>query len=120
MLYAGLFFWTLGYDTIYAHQDKDDDALIGVKSTALKFGRATRPWLIAFAMLALIGFGAALWLGGAGWIGLVALAVVALHLAWQTLAVDIDDPADCLAKFRSNRWIGWLLLAGIVAGRYLA
>lgn len=119
-LYAGGIAWTLHYDTIYAHQDKDDDALIGVKSTALKFGRATRPWLALFAVLALIGFGVALWLGGAGWIGLVGLLAVAAHLAWQTLAVDIDDPADCLAKFRSNRWVGWLLLAGIVAGRYLA
>ena len=115
-LYAGGIAWTLHYDTIYAHQDKDDDALIGVKSTALKFGRSTRPWLVFFAILAVIGFGAALWLGGAGWIGLAGLAAVALHLAWQTVTVDIDSPADCLAKFRSNRWIGWLLLAGIVAG----
>lgn len=119
-LYAGGIAWTLHYDTIYAHQDKDDDALIGVKSTALKFGRATRPWLALFAVLTVAGFGAALWFGQAGAIGYAGLAAVALHLAWQTARVDIDSPADCLAKFRSNRWIGWLLLAGIVAGRLTA
>jgi 4-hydroxybenzoate polyprenyltransferase len=119
-LYAAGIAWTLHYDTIYAHQDKEDDALIGVKSTALKFGSGTRRWLVLFAVATLIGFGAALWLGGTGWPGALALAAVAAHLAWQTVAVDIDDPADCLAKFRSNRWIGWLLLAGIVAGRLAA
>ena len=119
-LYAGGIAWTLHYDTIYAHQDKEDDALIGVKSTALKFGRSTRPWLAAFAILALLGFGVALWFGDAGWPGYVGLAGVALHLAWQTLTVDIDSPADCLDKFRSNRAVGWLLLAGIAAGRLLA
>ena len=110
---------TLGCETIYAHQDKDDDALIGVKSTAIRLGRATRPWLVAFAILTLAGFGAALWLGGAGWIGLAGLSAVALHLAWQTAAVDIDSPADCLAKFRSNCWIGWLLLGAILAGKLI-
>ncbi|GIL00011.1 MAG: 4-hydroxybenzoate octaprenyltransferase [Alphaproteobacteria bacterium] len=119
-LYAGGIAWTLHYDTIYAHQDKEDDALIGVKSTALKFGRGTRLWLGAFAVLALMGFGGALWFGNAGWPGYVGLAGVALHLAWQTLTVDIDSPADCLAKFRSNRVVGWVLLAGIAAGRLLA
>ncbi len=119
-LYAAGIAWTLHYDTIYAHQDKEDDALIGVKSTALLLGTRTRPWLLLFAALALIGFGLALYLGGTGWPGLAALAAVGLHLAWQTASVDTDDPRDCLAKFRSNRWIGWLLLAGIVAGRYLA
>ncbi len=118
-LYAGGIAWTLHYDTIYAHQDKDDDALIGVKSTAIRLGRATRPWLVAFAILAVIGFGAALWLGGAGWIGLAGLSAAALHLAWQTASVDIDSPADCLAKFRSNRWIGWLLLGAILAGKLI-
>src|SRR5690606_26230421 len=81
-LYAAGIAWTLHYDTIYAHQDKEDDALIGVKSTALKFGRSTRPWLAAFAILALLGFGVALWFGDAGWPGYVGLAGVALHLAW--------------------------------------
>lgn len=119
-LYAGGISWTLHYDTIYAHQDKEDDALIGVKSTALKFGRRTRPWLAIFAAVAVTGFGVALWLGGVGWPGYLALAGVALHLAWQTATVDIDSPADCLAKFRSNRMIGWLLLAGIAAGRLAA
>jgi 4-hydroxybenzoate polyprenyltransferase len=119
LLYAAGIAWTMVYDTIYAHQDKEDDALIGVRSTALKFGRATKPWLALFAALMLvlltlmIGFAH---LGFAAWLALIG---VAGHLVWQIVAVDIDLPADCLAKFRANRWIGWILLAGIVLGRAL-
>jgi 4-hydroxybenzoate polyprenyltransferase len=116
-LYAGGLAWTLHYDTIYAHQDKDDDALVGVKSTALKFGRQTKPWLVAFSLLTLLLFGVAIALAGLGWPAWLGLALVAAHLAWQVAAVDLDDPQDCRAKFDANRWIGWLLLAGIVAGQ---
>jgi 4-hydroxybenzoate polyprenyltransferase len=116
-LYAGGLAWTLHYDTIYAHQDKEDDALVGVKSTALKFGWQTKPWLVAFSLLTLLLFGVAIQLAGLAWPAWVGLALVAAHLAWQVAAVDIDDPQDCLAKFRANRWIGWLLLAGVVAGQ---
>jgi 4-hydroxybenzoate polyprenyltransferase len=116
-LYAGGIAWTLHYDTIYAHQDKEDDALVGVKSTALKFGRRTKPWLIAFCLLTLLLFGVAIELAGLAWPAWVGLALVASHLAWQVAAVDLDDPRDCLAKFHTNRWIGWLLLVAIVAGQ---
>ncbi len=116
-LYAGGIAWTLHYDTIYAHQDKEDDALVGVKSTALLFGARSRPWMAAFSALAVVLFGAALWLAGEGWPAWLGLALAAAHLGWQAAAVDIDDPGDCLAKFKSNRAVGWALLAGIVAGR---
>ncbi len=117
LLYAAGFFWTLSYDTIYAHQDKDDDALIGVKSTALKLGKDTKAWLLRFdaAMLALLVASGAL--AGLSWIYYIVLLGVALHLRWQLETVALDDPKDCLAKFRSNRFIGWILLAGIVLGR---
>ena len=114
-LYAAGILWTLGYDTIYAHQDKDDDALIGVKSSALRLGAATRPWLFVFYGGALVLFAAAGVLAGLGWPALAALAAGALQLGWQAARVDIDRPRDCLAKFRSNRWFGWILLAAIVA-----
>ena len=119
LLYLGGIFWTIGYDTIYAHQDKEDDALIGVKSSALALGRHTRPWLFAFYAAAVLLWdlaGRAAGLGGWFWAG---LAAAGLQLAWQAARVDIDLPADCLAKFRSNRAVGWLMLAGIVAGRVL-
>ena len=119
LLYLGGIFWTIGYDTIYAHQDKEDDVRIGVKSSAIALGRHTRPWLFAFYGAALLLWavsGRAAGLGAAFWAG---LALAALQLAWQARRVDIDDPADCLAKFRSNRLVGWLMLAAIVAGRLL-
>ncbi|MGH7048287.1 MAG: 4-hydroxybenzoate octaprenyltransferase [Stellaceae bacterium] len=119
LLYLGGVFWTLGYDTIYAHQDKADDALIGVKSTALALGARTRAWLVVFYAAAVLLWGIAGVTAGLGrwyWIGLAAAAV---QLLWQALRVDTDSPADCLAKFRSNRAAGWLMLAGIVAGHVL-
>src|SRR5262249_23283583 len=102
--------------TIYAHQDKEDDARIGVKSSALSLGERTRPFLFLFytaaiALWAVAGISGAL--GLLFWIG---LAGAALQLAWQGTGVDIDAPLDCLAKFRSNRFPGWLLFAGIIAG----
>jgi 4-hydroxybenzoate polyprenyltransferase len=120
LLYAGGICWTLGYDTIYAHQDKEDDVLIGVKSSALALGTATRPALFVFYALALALFVAAALAAGLSWLVWPALVLVALHLAWQAATVRIDDPADCLAKFRANRWTGWLMLLGIVAARVLA
>ena len=114
-LYLGGIAWTLGYDTIYAHQDKEDDALIGVKSAALALGARTRPFLFLFYAAAVALWGAA---GAADGIGApfwIALALTAAQFAWQAARVDTDDPADCLAKFKSNRLAGWLMLAGIVA-----
>ena len=105
------------YDTIYAHQDKEDDALIGVRSTALLFGGASRRWLAGFAVLTVLLLGVALLATGIAWPGWVALGLVALHLAWQVRSVDFDDPIDCLAKFRANRWLGWILFLGLIAAR---
>jgi 4-hydroxybenzoate polyprenyltransferase len=115
LLYAAGIAWTLGYDTIYAHQDKEDDALIGVKSTALRLGAGTRPWLVVFFGLAVAGFGAAGWMAGLSWPYYLGLAGVAAQFAWQVASLDIDDPAGCLERFKSNRYAGWILLAGIVA-----
>jgi 4-hydroxybenzoate polyprenyltransferase len=116
-LYAGGILWTLGYDTIYAHQDRTDDAVIGVKSTALRLRRNPRAWLIGF-----YGGAALLWLAAGitaqvAWPFHAALALAFLHFAWQVATVDPADPADCLAKFRANRWVGWIVFLGAVAGR---
>ncbi len=119
-LYAGGIFWTLGYDTIYAHQDRRDDPAAGVKSSARALGLlASKPWLLGFYAAAVVLFGAAGYSAGLGvafWIG---LGLGAMQLAWQVLDADLDDPRDCLRKFRSNRLFGWLLLGGAAAGHAL-
>jgi 4-hydroxybenzoate polyprenyltransferase len=117
LLYAAGFFWTLSYDTIYAHQDKSDDMLIGVKSTALRLGKDTKAWLIGFDLAMLVLVVASLATAGIGWPAYIAILAVAFHLRWQARDVDLDNPQDCRAKFYSNRWVGWMLLVGIVAGR---
>ena len=116
LLYAGGVFWTIGYDTIYAHQDKADDALIGVKSSALALGAKTRPWLFVFYAAAVVLWAAAGRQAGLSALFWVGLALVVMQLAWQAALVDVENPSDCLAKFRSNRLVGWLLLVGIVGG----
>jgi 4-hydroxybenzoate polyprenyltransferase len=116
LLYAAGIFWTLGYDTIYAHQDKEDDAMIGIKSTALKFGDNTRPWLWGFYAATAGLLTAAGWAAGLGWPYYTALAVGAGHLVWQLVTIDIDSPDDCRAKFHANRFFGFIVLAGMIAG----
>jgi 4-hydroxybenzoate polyprenyltransferase len=118
LLYLGGVFWTTGYDTIYAHQDKEDDIRIGVKSSAIALGSHSRPWLFAFYGAAVLLWGAAGHAAGLGALYWAGLAAAAMQLAWQAGRVATDDPADCLAKFRSNRAVGWLMLAGIVAGHF--
>jgi 4-hydroxybenzoate polyprenyltransferase len=118
LLYLGGVFWTLGYDTIYAHQDKEDDARIGVKSSALALGEHTRPWLFVFYAAALALWAAAGTVAGLEILFWVALAAAGLQLGWQAAQVNTKDPAECLAKFRSNRFTGWLMLAGIIAGHF--
>ena len=118
LLYLGGVFWTIGYDTIYAHQDKEDDLRIGVKSSAIALGSHTRPWLFAFYAGALLSWAAAGVAAGLGVLFWAGLAGSALQLAWQAARVATDDPADCLAKFRSNRAVGWLMLGGIIAGHF--
>ena len=119
VLYAGCVFWTLGYDTVYAHQDKTDDAIVGVKSAALKLGRATRAWLAIFYGLFVAALAAAGALAGLGAAFHVAVAGTGVHLAWQVARVDIDDPANCLAVFKSNIRLGWIVFAGLIAGQWL-
>ena len=115
-LYGAGIVWTLGYDTIYAHQDKEDDARVGVKSTALRLGEASKAYIAAFYALTVVGLALAGWLAGLGGWFAAGLALAALQLVWQIADWRLDDQADCLSKFKSNRWFGWLVLAAILAG----
>ena len=115
VLYAGSIAWVIGYDTIYAHQDSEDDALIGVKSTALLFGENTQTMLMLFYGLAIILIGVAIRLSGGGWPAYAGLAVFAVHLVWQIRSIRIDDPALCRRLFYSNRDAGFLLFVGLCA-----
>jgi 4-hydroxybenzoate polyprenyltransferase len=114
ILYAGSISWVIGYDTIYAHQDAEDDALIGIKSTARLFTERTKPALAVFYGLAVVLIGGAFALAGvrhAAWLGLAAFAG---QLAWQISRFKIGDPALCLRLFKSNRDAGLLLFAGLL------
>jgi 4-hydroxybenzoate polyprenyltransferase len=113
LLYGGAVFWTLGYDTIYAHQDKDDDAVVGVYSTALEFGDATPALLIvcygAFLAMAAVAFWAS-----AGFWSLISLIPAGFHAAWQVARFDGDESAVCLKLFKSNRTFGLIVLSGLL------
>jgi 4-hydroxybenzoate polyprenyltransferase len=111
LLYAGAICWVIGYDTIYAHQDREDDAFIGIKSTALLFGERSKPMLAGFFSAAVIFIGWAGWSAGAGPVFGLGLCAFAAHLAWQIWRLDIADPALCLALFKSNRDAGLILVA---------
>ncbi|MCW5692047.1 MAG: 4-hydroxybenzoate octaprenyltransferase [Pseudolabrys sp.] len=114
VLYAGSICWVIAYDTIYAHQDREDDMMIGIKSTALLFGDDTKRALALFYTAAVLLIGVACLMAGAGWITLAGLALFAAHLAWQIWRIDIDDPALCLMLFRSNREAGLILFAALL------
>jgi 4-hydroxybenzoate polyprenyltransferase len=114
LLYAGAISWVIGYDTIYAHQDREDDALIGIKSTALLFRECTKPMLALFYALAVALIALAGWSAGAGLVFALGLLAFAAHLAWQIARLDVDDPIDCLVVFKSNRDAGLILFAGLV------
>jgi 4-hydroxybenzoate polyprenyltransferase len=114
LLYAGAISWVIGYDTIYAHQDREDDALIGIKSTALLFRERTKPMLALFYALAVALIALAGWSAGAGLLFALGLLAFATHLAWQIARLDVDDPIDCLVVFKSNRDAGLILFAGLV------
>jgi 4-hydroxybenzoate polyprenyltransferase len=114
MLYLGSIAWVIGYDTIYAHQDAEDDALIGIKSTALLFGARTQRALVVFYGLAVILIGVALGFDGPGFPAWIGLAAFAGHLVWQIRRLEIGDPALCLRIFKSNRDAGLLLFAGLL------
>jgi 4-hydroxybenzoate polyprenyltransferase len=114
LLYAGCIAWTIGYDTIYAHQDSRDDAVIGLRSTALRFGSNTGLWLSGLYTGAILLWLAAALFAGAGWPVLTALACVGLQMIWQVATLDTSDPANCLERFKSNRLVGWLFFVGLV------
>ncbi len=113
-LYAGAVLWTIGYDTIYALQDKEDDALIGVRSTARLFGRRSQLGITAFYVAAFILFGFSFALAGAGALAFAALGAGLLHVAFLIVTLDPDDPQNCLARFRANSTTGWIVFAGLV------
>jgi len=122
-LYLAGIAWTLHYDTIYAHQDREDDALIGIRSTARLFGEASLRWLAGFAFAATLLLALAVLLAilpGRGWMpagtALAGVAAFGLHLAWQLHRVDLDDPASCLRVFRANRDAGLLVVPFLAAG----
>jgi 4-hydroxybenzoate polyprenyltransferase len=114
LLYAGSIAWVIHYDTIYAHQDKEDDALVGLKSTALLFGANTKSMLALFSSAAVMLIGSAAYLADAGIVFALGLAAFAAHLGWQIVRIRIDDPESCLQVFRSNRDAGLILFAALL------
>jgi len=114
LLYAGSIAWVIHYDTIYAHQDREDDALVGLKSTALLFAEKTKPALAAFSTAAVVLIGLAGYLAGAGVVFALGLAVFAAHLAWQIVYIDISDPDSCLKMFSANRDAGLILFGALL------
>ncbi|KAI7844803.1 hypothetical protein COHA_001683 [Chlorella ohadii] len=118
-LYASGVCWTLVYDTIYAHQDKHDDVKAGIRSTALTFGARTKTYCAGFGAASVALLAATGQAAGCGPAYYAGVAACAAHLAWQIGTVDLDNAADCNAKFVSNTWYGALLFAGILADRLL-
>jgi 4-hydroxybenzoate polyprenyltransferase len=114
VLYLGSISWVIGYDTIYAHQDREDDLMIGIKSTALLFGDNTRPMLAAFYAGAVVLIGAAGLMSGGQVIFALGLIAFAAHLTWQVVRLDIHDSADCLRLFKSNRDAGLILFGAML------
>jgi len=114
LLYAGSIAWVIGYDTIYAHQDREDDALIGVKSTARLFGTRTRGALTGFYAAAVVLIGLSGAAAGAGPVFMVGCVLFGAHLGWQIETLDIDDPDRCLKLFKSNRDAGLILFAALI------
>ncbi len=120
VLYAAGFFWTLGYDTIYGHQDQEDDAFVGIKSTSLLLRDHSRRWIAGFYAVTTVLLAVAGVVNNAGPVFYLGIALGAAHLAWQATIVDIDDAKDCLAKFKSNRDFGLLLFAAFALDRVIA
>ncbi|MBE5073473.1 4-hydroxybenzoate octaprenyltransferase [Erythrobacteraceae bacterium E2-1 Yellow Sea] len=109
--YAGAVCWVIGYDTIYALQDREDDALVGIRSSALRMGARAREGVAAFYAGALVFWALAFWLYRADWLAILALLPVAIHLSWQVATLKPVDPTNPLDRFRSNRWTGALMAA---------
>ncbi|MEP2550222.1 MAG: 4-hydroxybenzoate octaprenyltransferase [Marinomonas sp.] len=109
--YLGAVFWVIGFDTIYALQDREDDAMVGIRSSALRLGGHVRSGVALFYTGAVALWALAFWLYRGDWIALLTLLPVALHLTWQVMTLDADDADNPLARFRSNRWAGALMAA---------
>jgi 4-hydroxybenzoate polyprenyltransferase len=120
LLYIGLFFWTLGYDTIYAHQDKEDDALIGVKSTARLLMQDSGKWILRFYAICFTLVLAAGFAEHAGWPFAFIMAAAGAHMIWQVRRLKIDDAANCLMLFRANSVTGGLMALSFAAATWLA
>jgi 4-hydroxybenzoate polyprenyltransferase len=118
LLYIGGLAWTLGYDTIYAVQDLEDDALAGVKSSARRLGAAAPPAVLGFYVAAFFLAMASAWVGGLGPLFLPLVAVYAVHLSWQAAKLRIDDPKLALRLFKSNTWAGVVLFVALIAGMW--
>lgn len=114
LLYAGAVAWTVGYDTIYAHQDKEDDLMLGLKSTAIRFGDRTKPWIGGLYAATLSAWLAATLIAGAGPFTLLALTLMAMALIWQVVTLETTNPDNCLKRFKANRDVGALFFAGLV------
>uniref|UniRef100_A0AC34GMQ0 Para-hydroxybenzoate--polyprenyltransferase n=1 Tax=Panagrolaimus sp. ES5 TaxID=591445 RepID=A0AC34GMQ0_9BILA len=118
-LYLSTIFWTMIYDTIYAHQDKEDDIKIGVKSTALRFGDQTKPWLTAFSVGMISNLTIAGIVTNQTWPFFLAVAATSCHLGWQIATLQINSRKNCWKKFNSNQWIGAFILSGLFFGTLL-
>jgi 4-hydroxybenzoate polyprenyltransferase len=117
-LYAGGAFWTLIHDAIYSHQDKEYDRNIGVRSSALLFGKATKAWLAIFVVLSV---GGVLWAGSRtsmGWAFYLIVVLAGIFLSYLVVRVDLDDPKSCWDTFVTNTYFGWIILAAVVAGQF--
>jgi 4-hydroxybenzoate polyprenyltransferase len=113
VLYAAAIAWTIGYDTIYAHQDREDDEVIGLKSTALRFGKSTPAWLTLFYGITVAGLTLSGWLVGAGIWFYAGMTLASAHLIWQVVTLNIDDAQNCLDRFRSNHLFGAIVFLAL-------
>ena len=113
LLFAGAVFWTIGYDTIYAHQDRADDIGLGIGSTALAFAAHTRPALVVIYGLAAVFFLCSVLSAGLGWWAIAGAGLCAVHFGWQIKMLDIEDSARCLTLFRSNNLCGWVFFLAL-------
>jgi 4-hydroxybenzoate polyprenyltransferase len=120
LLYAGSVAWTIGYDTIYAHQDRKDDLVLGLRSTAIRFGDNTMTWVGAFYAGAIVMWLAAGFLAGTHLIFFTAVVLASLQMAWQVTTLDTNDAANCLRRFRSNRDVGLVIFFGLAGDMVLS
>jgi 4-hydroxybenzoate polyprenyltransferase len=120
LLYAGSVLWTVGYDTIYAHQDREDDLLLGLRSTAIRFGESTKSWVGGFYAGAIVLWLLAGFIAGTHLIYFTAVVMASLQMAWQVMTLDTADGANCLRRFRSNRDVGLVIFFGLVADMILS